>query len=218
MLLTQCEAGFGYSFSNVKLKKWYDPEGILEDTNEESDIFGQPLVNQPGEKWEYGVNIDWAGRLVERASGLSLDEYFQKFIFAPLGMSRTSFFPSTEMKKKLAYLHQRAPDGHIEVREHGHVLRRPLMASTPEKIKATVNSGGAGIFGTPSEYCEIIAMLLNHGTHPKTGQQILKQDTVTGKSRETRLKWISLAENSLRDVQEPNPPISRLCKKPDTSK
>lgn len=175
MLLTHT-AGFSYSFANPKLKKWYDPIGIFE--SDESTIFGQPLVNQPGEKFEYGVNMDWAGRLVERVSGLSLDEYCQKFIMKPLRLSETTYFPSQDMKERLAFIHERKENGNIQVSQHGHLFRQSLLASTPEEIKATVNSGGGGMFSTVPGYCEILATLLNHGTHPKTGTQILKRSTV----------------------------------------
>lgn len=125
----------------------------MEDLDSERDILGQPLVNQPGETWEYGVSMDWVGRLIEQASGFPLDQYFEKFIFAPLQLSETSFFPSPGMKSKLASLHQRNPDGTINLRENGHLLRRPLLATTVEQRELTMKSGGAGLFSTPTEYC-----------------------------------------------------------------
>ncbi|KAF7556676.1 hypothetical protein G7Z17_g1268 [Cylindrodendrum hubeiense] len=177
MLLSHT-AGFGYSFFNEKLKKWYDPIGIDEFDNPERNIFTQPLVNQPGTTWEYGVNIDWVGRLVERISGLSLDEYCRLHIFKPLDILATSFFPTAEMKKNLAYVHRRNQDGSIELFEHGHPLRKPLVASTLEEVQSTVNSGGAGLFSNPIEYCKILAMLLNCGKDPITSNQILEAGTV----------------------------------------
>ena len=128
-------------------------------TSEEYDLFCQPLVNQPGEVWEYGVNIDWVGRLIERITNLSLEEYFQKRIFSPLGLSRISFFPSVEMKENLAALHQRHKDGEIELRDGGHILHRPLVATSPEAKKSIVNAGGHGLFCVPSEFT---GMLVPH--------------------------------------------------------
>ncbi|TQB69250.1 hypothetical protein MPDQ_002119 [Monascus purpureus] len=156
------------TFSNAKLKKWSEPIGINEITSEEYDIFGQPLIAQPGEQWEYGVNIDWVGRLIERVTSVSLGEYFQEHIFAPLGLSRISFLPSAEMKKNLAGLHQRASNGKMELHDGGHVLHRPLVVSGPEAAKGIVNAGGH----------EIISTLLNYGIHPKTKAQVLKKETV----------------------------------------
>ena len=54
-----------------------------------------PLVFDPGDKWEYGINIDWVGRLVEAVSGQTLDVYFRDKIFAPLGMKDSGYVTST---------------------------------------------------------------------------------------------------------------------------
>lgn len=145
--------------------------------------------------------MDWAGRLIERISGFCLGDYFQRFIFAPLGISKLTFFPSEEAKNNLAYLHERNADGTVALASGGHVCHRPLVASTPEEMKSIVNAGGHGLFGTTSQYCgespfpryvatagcvsadaraEIISVLLNHGTHSKTETQLLKRETVDG--------------------------------------
>ncbi|KAJ5454926.1 Beta-lactamase [Penicillium desertorum] len=171
-------AGFGYSFSNAKLQKWYGPIGQDELSGHADDALSVPLVNQPGSKWEYGVNIDWAGELIMRASGLSLNDYFHKHIFQPLGIKDISMFPSADMKVRLAYVNQRSPDGKLSLREGGHLFKRALKVESEEDIKATFNSGGAGCFAVPSEYCKILAALLNNGQCPKSGTQILKPQSV----------------------------------------
>ncbi|KAJ6438095.1 Extracellular metalloprotease [Purpureocillium lavendulum] len=201
MLLSHT-AGFGYSFSNEKLKKWYDPIGIDEFDNQECDVFAQPLVNQPGTTWEYGVNIDWAGRLVERVSGLSLDDYSRLRIFMPMNLSRLTFFPTAEMRERLAYVHRRNEDGSITINERGHPLRRPLAISTAEEIRATASSGGAGLFGSPVEYCNILAMLLNLGRDPTTSKRILKEETV----REMFVNQIPQFPDFARNLRPPCKP------------
>ncbi|KAL1984425.1 hypothetical protein VTN96DRAFT_9119 [Rasamsonia emersonii] len=174
MLLSHT-AGFGYSFFNAALKKWSEPAGIDELSGSMSDILFTPLVNQPGSRWEYGTNIDWAGELVMRASGLKLDDYFKKHIFEPLGIRDLTFFPSDDMKRRLVYMHQRTADGKVTLREEGHPLKRAL---DPIGKKHVYQSGGAGCFAVPSEYCKIIAALLNNGKSPKTGAEILKPESV----------------------------------------
>ncbi|RMZ77996.1 hypothetical protein DV737_g4113, partial [Chaetothyriales sp. CBS 132003] len=174
MLLTHT-AGFGYTFFNEGLRNYGKPVGYDEFSGQINDLI-QPLVNQPGEAWEYGVNLDWAGIVVERTTNLSLDEYFQRNIFQPLGIKNISFFPSKEMKEKLAYMNARTPDGQLHPRDH--LLHRPLVVESKEDIAATVNSGGAGAFAQPREYTKILATLLNDGTSPTTGAQILKKETV----------------------------------------
>jgi len=93
----------------------------------------QPLVKQPGEGWEYGVNIDWAGVLVERATGLSLNDYVHQHIFRPLDLTNISMFPTKSMKAKLAYMNYRSPDGQLHRRDHLH--RRPLIVESAEISK-----------------------------------------------------------------------------------
>jgi CubicO group peptidase (beta-lactamase class C family) len=178
LLKKSCLAGFGYSFFNKRLKDHYGAIGLDEVSGIPNDYLSQPLVNQPGDRWEYGISIDWAGQLVERVSGVSLNDYFLEHIFKPMGISNFNMFPTTQMKKDLAYLNVRDPNGKLSLNENGHPNHRPLIITTPEEIKATFNSGGGGCFARPAEYCQVIAMLLNNGTHAKTGTQILKPETV----------------------------------------
>ena len=172
------KAGFSYSFFNKRLNDYYLPAGVNEFSGIREDVLNQPLLNQPGERFEYGVGIDWAGVLVERVTGLTLDDYFKKYIFSPLGIQEISFRPTAEMKKRLMYLHVRSPDGVLRLNEDGHLLRRALRDIDPKHDEHTFQSGGAGCFGKIPDYCQIIAALLNDGTHPKTGGQILRPETV----------------------------------------
>ena len=82
------------------------------------------------------------------------------------------------MKQNLAFMHTRTPDGKLSLRADGHMLRKGLTAKTPEEIKATFNTGGAGCFAKPAEYCQIIATLLNDGVYAKSGHRLLKKETV----------------------------------------
>jgi CubicO group peptidase (beta-lactamase class C family) len=102
-------AGFGYSFFDARLNDFYAQIGVDEFSGLSYEYLSQPLINQPGEQWEYGINIDWAGVLVERVSGLRLNDYFQKHIFEPMGLKNINMFPTESMKKDLAYLHARTP-------------------------------------------------------------------------------------------------------------
>lgn len=85
-------------------------------------------------------------------------------------------FPNKKMKENLAYMNARAPDGQLGPRDH--LLHRPLVVESEGDIKSCVNSGGAGCFAKPREYCQILAALLNDGKSPTTGAQILQKDTV----------------------------------------
>ncbi|KAF2402912.1 beta-lactamase/transpeptidase-like protein [Trichodelitschia bisporula] len=176
-------AGFGYEFMNHRIMKYGRSGGlgvpaagfdVLQ--GDERDIVLQPLANQPDTMFEYGINIDWAGILVERASGLRLGAYFEKHIFAPLGLKHIAMFPTEEMRKHVATMAQRAADGTIAPRDH--MYRRALAAQTKEEQDRIFHSGGAGAFARPSDYAQILATLLNAGTSPRTGAQILQPSTV----------------------------------------
>ncbi len=73
-----------------------------------------PLMFDPGFRWQYGTGIDWTGRIVETVSGLSLEDYFQKNIFAPLGMKDTSFILKPEKFDRLVAGCTRQPDGSLK--------------------------------------------------------------------------------------------------------
>ena len=122
------------------------------------------------------TNLDWAGVIVERVTGLCLHDYCAQYIFNPLGIKNMSFFPPPEMRDRLAHMHQRYPDGHISTREHLH--RAALYPDASSHKNEILNSAGAGLFAQPREYTKIIATLLNDGTSPTTGKQILKRETV----------------------------------------
>lgn len=174
MLLTHT-AGFGYSFFNERLRDWGYPAGLDEFSGDFEDI-KQPLLFQPGERWEYGVNLDWAGLALERATKTRLNDYMQKNIFQPLGLENINMFPTPSMKERLVHLHQRGADGKLTRRDHLH--RRALAVESKEAKDLIFHSGGAGLFATTADYGRIISVLLNDGTCPVTGATILSRETV----------------------------------------
>jgi CubicO group peptidase (beta-lactamase class C family) len=179
------------------LRDWSRPIGIDDFSGNENDVLHGPLVNQPGTKFQYGVGVDWAGTLVERITGLCLEDYFRTHIFGPLGIENITFFPNETMKSRMAYMHQRAKDGTLSVRDH--LYRYPLVLNRHESHPFFM--GGAGCFGKPIEYCSkymdraaqfyvilsmlnfiqgILATMLNRGLSPNTGARILNAETVDG--------------------------------------
>lgn len=155
------------------------------------EIANRPLVNQPGEKFQYGISMDWVGVMIERVSGKSLDEYFKTNIFQPLGMNSVTFHPSEEAKANMAYMHRRSADEKLATTDHFY--RRPLLAYG-EGNKAPC-AGGHGCFGKPAEFGSefyplfplpiltvsgLISLLLNDGIDKVTGVRLLKPETVQG--------------------------------------
>ncbi|KAM0548401.1 hypothetical protein ACHAPJ_009885 [Fusarium lateritium] len=194
MLLTHT-AGFGYTFFNERLRDWSFPAGVDEFSGRIEDIITLPLLFQPGEGWEYGVShssasgnitiltlckvgIDWAGIALERATGQTLNDYLQQHVFQPLGIKNMTMIPGKAMRAKLAHMHQRDPDGTLRPRDH---LQRVPLAIDPDnksEVASIFNSGGAGMFAQPQEYGKVLTVLLNGGTCPQTGNQILRKETV----------------------------------------
>ncbi|KAF1841810.1 beta-lactamase/transpeptidase-like protein [Cucurbitaria berberidis CBS 394.84] len=174
MLLAH-KAGFAYAFIDPRVQTPTGLEGVNGDKN---DILNARLVNQPGTMWEYGINMDWAGIILERITGQTLGVYFAEHIFKPLGIPAegASMFPTQDAQKNLAHLHQRDAEGHLKEREH--LFSASLRQNTKEQQDKFFQSGGAGLFSKPKEYVKILAAILNEGKSPTTGESILKKETV----------------------------------------
>src|SRR6516165_2206614 len=123
-----------------------------------------PLVFDPGERWEYGVNTDWVGRIVESVSGKPLDAYFRDNIFGPLGMRDTDYVFSQEQRARLVSVHQRKGGDSLEPQP----LETPF---TPE-----FRSGGGGLYSTAPNYLTFTRMLLQGGS--LNGTRILTPETI----------------------------------------
>lgn len=137
-----------------------------------------PLVSQPGERWEYGIGLDWAGIVLERATGVRLNDWIQDHIAKPLGLAHVTMLPSDAMKRQLAHMHQRWPGGSGACEGRDHVYREPLVARTDEDRQRLFHSGGGGAFARPAEYAQVLAALLNGGQGARTGARILQAATV----------------------------------------
>jgi CubicO group peptidase (beta-lactamase class C family) len=122
-----------------------------------------PLMFEPGTRWAYGGSLDRVGRMVEIASGQSLDTYFRDNITGPLGMNDTGFSIAEQQRARQASLHVRQADGKL--------LPQPL-----EKPKPSVPSGGGSLYSTAPDYLTLLQALLNGGSFRGAG--ILKPETV----------------------------------------
>jgi methyl acetate hydrolase len=123
-----------------------------------------PLMFDPGERWQYGPNIDWVGRIVEFVSGKPIDVYFREHIFDPLGMNDTAFVISPQRRAREAGVHRRGPDGSL----------KPQPAE--QQAAQQSFSGGGGIYSTAPDYLTFIRMLMQGGS--LDGVRILRPDTV----------------------------------------
>ena len=131
-----------------------------------------PLAHQPGEKFTYGLNSDVLGAVVEIISGMSLEAYFNKFIFEPMGMKDSYFnVPATKASRMPTVYTENDKKEIIEWPENF----RKINSNYPLKAK-TYFSGGAGLSSTAFDYAIFLDMLLNKGKY--NGHQILSPRTV----------------------------------------
>ncbi|MER5837935.1 serine hydrolase domain-containing protein [Streptomyces sp. NPDC002130] len=158
-------AGFGYDFFNESYNRLSQEHGQPSVITCSKAALTTPLLFDPGEKWEYGTNIDWAGQVVESIRGQRLGDVMRERIFEPLEMTDTAFTMSPSMKDRLAPIHQRESDGSLT----------PLIGfelpSEPE-----VHMGGHGLHGTVGDYMKFIRMWLNDGVG--TSGRVLSSETV----------------------------------------
>jgi CubicO group peptidase (beta-lactamase class C family) len=153
--------------------------GLRPGTLEEScDIWASlPLLFQPGSEWNYSVATDVLGRVVEAASGQSLDEFFAQRIFGPLGMTDTAFYVAPEDLGRLAALYARNIEG-----------KAGRFNSIAEEVRKppTMLSGGGGLVSTAADYNRFLNMLLHHADSPAgelDGARLLSSRTVAYMSR-----------------------------------
>lgn len=116
MLLTHT-AGFSYSFFSPGIKKWCEKNGVDEFAGRRAAL-NQPLINEPGTRFAYGIGIDWAGFIVEKISGMDLEAYFRKFIFDPIGAKDITFRPleREDLVKRMLPLNHKEDDGTLRAR------------------------------------------------------------------------------------------------------
>ena len=132
-----------------------------------------PLFFQPGEKWMYGLNADVLGYLVEIWSGTSLEEFFARRIFGPLGMTDTYFNVPVAKGSRIVNFFQQDSTGLIKKQDKtfgGNLdMNYPLL-------KTDYFSGGGGLSSTIYDYAVFLQMLLNGGEY--NGVRLLARNTV----------------------------------------
>lgn len=131
-----------------------------------------PLSFQPGTKWQYGLNSDLLGCLIEVISGMNLEDFLRKNIFGPLGMKDTYFNVPSSKADRLATVYTEDSLHHIIKWSHEF---RHIDPDYPIMNKHYF-SGGAGLSSTAFDYAIFMQMLLNGGIY--NGHRILSKRTV----------------------------------------
>jgi methyl acetate hydrolase len=154
-------AGIGYNFTNP----------IVRDFKPRSDerFAVGPLLFEPGERWEYGTSTDWVGRLVETASGQSLDAYLHEHIFAPLKMVDTHYSVPPAKEARLVAVHHRLANGSMAK----EATQPPLVVRNPV--------GSTALTSCSADYIRFVRMILNGGA--LDGVRIVSAESIDAMSR-----------------------------------
>ena len=158
-------AGFTYDFLDADTQRYNKVTGLPGIITCKNDALRTPLAFDPGERWEYGINIDWAGKAVERVSGQKLGAYFHEHLFGPLGMGDTGFKLTASQRARLVAMHARQPDGSL----------KPIDFEIPQDPEFEM--GGGGLYSTASDYMRFCQMFL-HAGKAEGGAQVLRPETV----------------------------------------
>jgi len=146
---------------------------------------GIPLAYEPGKDWRYSVSTDVLGRVVEVASGTSLDAFFAERLFKPLDMKDTAFFVPDDKLERFAANYASNRRGKLTLKD---APARSRYRKRPARL-----SGGGGLVSTARDYMRFCVMIANGGTFQ--GTRLLKADTVklmTTNQLPEGLGWIRL--------------------------
>ena len=159
---------YGQYTSHPKVKELYAKEGVdwkdVTPAEQIERLAKVPLAHQPGTTFEYSLSVDVLGRVIEAITGMTLGQFLQERIFAPLAMTDSAFIVPPEKRDRLAqpFAVDRATDKPITL----------LDVTVAQKNDA----GGAGSVGTTMDYARFLQMLLNGGE--LDGVRLLSPTTV----------------------------------------
>jgi len=157
-------AGFGYEIWVPEIARYQTATSTPGITTCTNAALTTPLMFDPGEQWQYGINIDWVGKMVEASAGLPLDRYLEQNVLGPLGMKDTSFKLSPAQRTRVASVHQRDEQGALA----------PIEFALPENPEFLM--GGGGLYGTAGDYLRFTRMIMQGGA--LDGAQVLRRETV----------------------------------------
>ncbi|KAI1455936.1 beta-lactamase family protein [Annulohypoxylon moriforme] len=193
-------SGAGYHFLHEGLGKvrasHKSSPGVTVD-----ESFNLPLLFEPGEGWAYGTGIDRVGQVIEKLSGLSLDEYMQKNIWEHLGASSSTFFPDQHPNiraRRVPMAFRKDPEG--------PAVEKPEIPTVTTGLK--VPFGGHGLFSTMPDFFKMIYSLLmdDEKLLKKETAALIFQPQLTPASKEGLNKFMEIPDMK---SQFPSPPNDR---------
>lgn len=159
--------GFANETWSADTARCIGPDGVAGDDYRYERALAAPLLFDPGARWQYGMGVDWAGRLIEQLTGMALGDALRQRLFAPLGMDDTAFTLDAARRARLARPHRRRPDGGLEA----------LPLNPPDRPKH--QRGGGGLYGSIDDYLRFVRLLLNDGV-ADDGRRLLGANALAG--------------------------------------
>lgn len=147
-------AGFGYNFLDYRLQSFDKSEWKYDDL---------PRLFEAGDRWQYGTNLDWVGKIIEKISGEDLETYLRKNVTGPLKMNSTWFNVPENLQENIVSWGARDSIGFQEY---------PRIPTE----QVTEYGAGGGLFGSPKDYLTFLECIMSNGKYE--GGQILKPETV----------------------------------------
>lgn len=157
-------AGIGYDMFDERCARIARARADRPSAHPLRDSLTTPLLHDPGERWTYGMSIDWLGLIVAAVRGQRLEEVFRERIYTRCGIISTSFDVAKGMRSRLAVPHRRGRDGVIG----------PTTTVPPETPE--LDMGGQGLFSTVPDLLALLRVWLGDGSAP--GGQVLRPETV----------------------------------------
>ena len=157
-------SGLGYWFWSDDLVRFEKVTGVPNVVPGSMEAFKAPMLHDPGERYTYGINTDWLGRVVEAVAGTTLDVVVKENIAGPLGMDDTMFVLDPGRLKNAVTVHVPGEGG-------GWVSAGEILNQAPDWW-----AGGHGLYSTPRDYVRFQQALLRGGE--LDGQRILAPETV----------------------------------------
>ncbi|GKT48778.1 acyltransferase LovD [Colletotrichum spaethianum] len=157
-------SGISYVVEDPNLIRYRDL-GLIAQPNAGriAERFKYPLIHDPGRRWSYGPNLEWTGKLIERATGMTLEQYMQDNICAPLGVTDMTF----KLQERPGMMARRADMSKRDEEGVPRIEEASYYQSDPEDC-----FGGMGIFASPAAFMAFLQSLL-----AKDGK-LLSADTV----------------------------------------
>ena len=145
-------SGLAYENFNPIYARLARERGIARVTAGTKASLMAPLMFDPGDRWEYGIGIDWCGPVVEGVRMQRLGDVLRERVFEPIGMADTGFAMNASMRERRAVMHKRDADGGLTP------LREFQWPAEPE-----VEMGGHGLYSTAGDFMKFVRMWLNNG-------------------------------------------------------